>query len=212
MRNIYTPANARFISELETSTTTVNVNYQLDGTITDDEMIEVINGESGDVAYVIPKGVSNPTSADVIAVYFHDWAGCILGESTGLSGLTVEEVRAEVYKAMAAVSCDKTYEIVVESEVKFDMESHTTTHTFKERGVHPLDSIMQPFYVLAVCLVKDIEEHCWHSDEGFDGIKAMISRNEPLVYKVNGNTYTLKSIKQVVKKEVLVEQECLEDI
>ena len=210
MRNIYTPANARFISELETSTTTVN--HQLDGIITDDEMIEVINGESGDVAYVIPKGVSNPASTDVIAVYFHDWAGCILGESTGFSGLTDEEVRAEVYKAMAAVSSDKTYEIVIESEVKFDMESHITTHTFIERGVHPLDSIMQPFYVLAVCLVKDIEEHCWHSNEGFDGIKAMISRNEPLVYKVNGNTYTLKSIKRLVKKEVLVQQECLEDI
>lgn len=210
MRNIYTPSNARFISELETTTTTTS--HSLDGIITDDDLIEVVHGESGDVVYLVPTGISNPSPTDVIAVYFHDWAGCILSERTGLNGLTAEEVRAQVYEAMGDMNHDKSYEIVVESEVNFEQDSYTTTHTFKGRGAHPLDSIMQPFYVLAVCLVKDLEEPHWYSNDGFDGIKDMISRNEPLIYKVNGNTYTLKSIKQFVTKEVLVQQECLEDI
>lgn len=210
MRNIYTPSNARFISELETATTTTS--HSLDGIITDDELIEVLHGESGDVVYLIPRGISDPAPSDVTAVYFHDWAGCILGEVTGLQGLTAEQLRAKVYEAMQGLNIINHYEIVVESEVKFDNVSHTTMHTFKGRGAHPLDSIMQPFYVLAVCLVKDLEEPHWYSNDGFDGIKDMISRNEPLIYKVNGNTYTLKSIKQFVTKEVLVQQECLEDI
>ncbi len=210
MRNIYTPANARFISELETATTTTN--HSLDGIITDDELIEVLHGESGDVVYLIPRGISDPAPSDVTAVYFHDWAGCILGEVTGLQGLTAEQLRAKVYEAMQGLNIINHYEIVVESEVKFDNVSHTTMHTFKERGTHALDSVMNPFYVLAVCLVKDIEEHYWHSNEGYDGIKDMISRNEPLIYRVNGNTYTLKSIKKVVQKEVMTVVESLEEI
>lgn len=209
MKNVYSPTNARFIADLETDFATAST--ELDHLITDRDMLDAINSEHCDVLYLIPTGVDNPLPSDVIGIYIHDWAGCILAERTDLIDLKTEQVRAVVYDALSDIRTDKHYEITIDSSIMHDQSLYVASHVFKERGTHVLDGVINAFFALAVCLTKDLEECHW-SDEGYERIKDMARHNKPLALQVNKNAYTLQSVKQIVKKEVVTLVDHLEDI